>query len=84
MSADADPPYIDLLAHFLASLAWFSLITLISHSKPSCRPSPFFAEQAWICHSRSRIVCRLSPVEICDTRPRATHQALWLCEPSVA
>lgn len=32
--------------------------------KPTCTPSPDTAEQAWICHSRSRYVCRLSPSAI--------------------
>lgn len=30
----------------------------------TCTPSPDTAEQAWICHSRSRYVCRLSPSAI--------------------
>lgn len=38
---------------------------LSTHSIPSCSPAPVLAEQAWICQSRSRMLCRCSASEIC-------------------
>lgn len=39
----------------------FLWIFLLIQLSPSLTPSPFMAEQAWMCHGRSRMVCRLRP-----------------------
>jgi len=35
-----------------------------THSMPSCSPAPDLAEHAWICQSRSRMLCRCRASEI--------------------